>query len=258
MTHENRHQDCGGGEFAKADLHIHTPESKCYGDPAIMPAQIVSSALSAGLQLIAITDHNTTLGIEPVRRLGREKGLVVLPGIEVSTTSGHVLALFDVETPATELDGFLDDIGTVAAARGDGTVAARDPIETVFGKAVERGGIVIAAHIERWPTGFLQTKDSRRAKQRIHASEHLAALEITQPLNREAWNEGRMRGFPKGRACIQGSDAHAVEEIGRRPVYLRMRSLDLDGLRQALTDFAASIRFPDDAPNPGETVPPTP
>jgi hypothetical protein len=55
-----------------------------------------------------------------------------------------------------------------------------------------------------------------------------------------------MRGFPKTRACVQGSDAHALDEIGRRPTYLRLASADLDGVRQALVDFVNSIRFPDE------------
>ena len=233
--------------FAKVDFHIHTPESRCYSEPQATPGQIVAAALSAELDAIAITDHNTAAGIDAIRELGQARGLLVFPGVEVSTTSGHVLTLFDPTTPVPDLDDFLDYVGTRATARGDGTVPASDPIKDVFRKAVERGGIAIAAHIERWPTGFLQTKVNRREKLGIHESAHLAALEITQPLNREAWNKGRMRGFPRGRACVQGSDAHALDEIGRRPTYLKLASADLEGLRAALADCENSVRFPDAA-----------
>jgi predicted metal-dependent phosphoesterase TrpH len=248
MTDEEQSQDHTGGLFTKADFHIHTPESRCYSEPGVTPAQIVESALAARLDAIAITDHNTAHGIDPVRKAGQKMGLVVFPGIEVSTTSGHVLALFDPGTPIPELEDFLDCIGTRAAARGDGTVPAGDAIESVLRKTSERGGIAIAAHIERWPTGFLQTKESRRAKQRVYNSEDLAALEITQPRNRDMWNKGAMRGFPRGRACVQGSDAHALDEIGRRPVYLKLASNDLDGLRRAFINYEDSIVFPDDMP----------
>ncbi len=246
MTDEAHPQGHPGEAFAKVDFHIHTPESRCYGEPQATPGQIVAAALAAGLDAIAITDHNTALGIDAIRKHGQARGLLVFPGVEVSTTSGHVLTLFDPTTPVPELEDFLDHVGTRASARGDGTVPVSDPIEDVFRKAVERGGIAIAAHIERWPTGFLQTKANRREKLRIHESAHLAALEITQPQNREAWNKGTMRGFPRGRACVQGSDAHALDEIGRRPTYLKLASADLKGLRAALADCENSVRFPDE------------
>jgi predicted metal-dependent phosphoesterase TrpH len=246
MTGEEHPQAHPTGQFLKVDFHIHTPESTCYGEPQVTPDQIVAAALAAGLDAISVTDHNTANGIDAVRRHGQASGLVVFPGVEVSTTSGHVLALFDPGAKVSELDEFLDDIGVRATARGDGTVPAGDPIEAILRKTVDRRGIAIPAHIERWPTGFLQTKQSRRAKQLIHNSENLAALEITQPQNRESWNAGKMRGFPERRACIQGSDAHALDEIGRRPIYLKLVSADLDGLRQALIDFVNSIRFPDE------------
>jgi hypothetical protein len=54
-----------------------------------------------------------------------------------------------------------------------------------------------------------------------------------------------MRGFPRGHACVQGSDAHALEEIGRRPTHIKLMSADLEGLRQALVDHESCIRFPD-------------
>jgi predicted metal-dependent phosphoesterase TrpH len=246
MTDEERPHDPADDQTVKADFHIHTPGSKCYGDPHATYEQIVDAAIATGLQAIAITDHNTTLGIDPLRKLAYGTELVVFPGIEISTVAGHVLAIFDRIAPVAELDDLLDYVGASHTARGDGTISVSDPMDEVFRKIDERGGIAIAAHIERWPTGFLHTKESRRIKQRIHSSPYLTALEITQPQNREHWNKGLMRGFPTSRACIQGSDAHALEEIGRRPVFLKLPSLDLQGLRTAFNDYEDSIRFPED------------
>ncbi|MFC1847908.1 hypothetical protein ACFLXV_01160 [Chloroflexota bacterium] len=246
MTDREQHRSPPGNQFVKVDFHIHTPESKCYSEPHATCAQIIAAALAAGIDVIAVTDHNTVRGIDPARKLAQDNRPAVFPGIEVSTKAGHVLAIFDRETPVTELEDFLDYIGVGGTARGDGTIPANDPIEEVFRKINERGGIAIAAHIERWPTGFLQTKESRRTKQRIHGSQYLAALEITQSHNKDLWSKGLMRGFPKGYACIQGSDAHALEEIGRRPTYLRLPNLDLQGLRTAFNDHEDSIRFPED------------
>ena len=231
--------------FVKVDFHVHTPESKCYSEPVTTPDQIVESALVAGLQAIAVTDHNTVDGIDALRELGPERGLAVFPGVELSTRSGHALALFDRDIAVSQLKAFVDDVGVGIAAKGDGAVFIDSSIEDVFRKIDERGGIAIAAHIERWPTGFLQTKESRRAKTRIHGSRHLTALEITQPQNKKLWNNGRMRGYPKRYACIQGSDAHALDEIGRRPTFMLLSSLDLKGLRLAFAEYENKIRFPE-------------
>ncbi|UCC61040.1 MAG: PHP domain-containing protein [Dehalococcoidia bacterium] len=246
MTDGEKPNDPADEKTVKADFHIHTPESKCYGDPHATYEQLVDAAIAAGLQAMAVTDHNTTLGIDPMRKLAYDTELAIFPGIEISTKAGHVLAIFDRITPVAELDDLLDYVGASHLARGDGTIPVSDPMDEVFRKIDERGGIAIAAHIERWPTGFLHTKESRRIKQRIHSSPYLTALEITQPQNRDLWNKGQMRGFPTRHACIQGSDAHALEEIGRRPVFLQLPSLNLQGLRTAFNDYEDRIRFPED------------
>jgi len=64
-----------------ADLHIHTNAS----DGTESPAQVVYLAKTAGLKAIAITDHETTLGIVPALEAGRRLSLEVLPGVEMST-----------------------------------------------------------------------------------------------------------------------------------------------------------------------------
>jgi hypothetical protein len=80
----------------------------------------------------------------------------------------------------------------------------------------------------------------------IYDSDYLGALEITIPRNKPRWNAGAVRGYPRKRACTQGSDAHALSEIGRRPVYIRMESISLDSLREAISNYETAIRFPED------------
>lgn len=232
--------------FIKADFHIHTPESHCYEDYAATAEQLVDAAVSAGLDAIAVTDHNTARAIDSIRSPGQNRGLAVFPGVELSTTAGHVIALFAPETPVRMLDDFLDYVGATPVSRGNGAVFVHDWIEDVFQKIDERGGIAIAAHIERWPTGFLQSTEPRVVKRRIHANPYLTALEITQPHNKTLWNNGEMPDYPQGRPCIQSSDAHALAEIGRRATYLRLPSPDLTGLRAAFNDYESRIRFPEE------------
>lgn len=245
MTAGNEPHSSPSDRFIKSDLHIHTPESKCYDEPLATVEQIVEAAIAAGLGAIAIADHNTVRAVDAAREAGRRKGLAVFPAAELSTNGGHVLALFDRELHTYDLDDFLHCVGATEAARGDGAFIIETDIEDVLRIVEERGGLAIAAHVERWPTGFLQTTQPRAVKMRIHGNSHLSALEITQPENRVLWNRGEMPDFPRRLACVQGSDAHRLDEIGRRPVYLKLPSLDLEGLRLVFNDYEDRIRFPD-------------
>ena len=85
----------------RADLHIHT----YYSDSSSSPEEVVTQALEAGVECIAITDHDTIDGIEPVRQAAAGKNLEVLNGVELSTEVNgrdvHILAyLFDDKNPA--------------------------------------------------------------------------------------------------------------------------------------------------------------
>ena len=78
----------------RADLHIHTVLSAC-ADLDMSPAKIVSIAKDKNLDLIGITDHNTTLHCKLVKELAEERGLAVLCGTEVTTREEvHCLAYF--------------------------------------------------------------------------------------------------------------------------------------------------------------------
>src|SRR6266545_4155585 len=73
------------------DLHTHTNRS----DGTFAPPELVKLASQRGLEVVAITDHDTTDGLEEAARAGRELGVEVVPGVELSAehqgTSVHVL-----------------------------------------------------------------------------------------------------------------------------------------------------------------------
>jgi PHP family Zn ribbon phosphoesterase len=232
--------------FKKMDLHVHTPKSMCYADKSVSPIEIVDAALARDMDAIAITDHNTVSAIDGIRQAAGNKNLNIFPGIELSTSGGHVIGLFDLNASVIQLENLLQQLGVMPDAEGDGARLVDFPIEYVFQKIDREGGLAVAAHIERWPSGFLETKMSRKAKMNTHGSKYLSALEITISQNKALWNSGKMRGYPKKHACIQSSDAHSPDEIGRRSVYMRMHTVNLAGLKAAFTDYENSIVFSDD------------
>lgn len=82
---------------AKIDLHLHTTCS----DGVCSPLEIVYKAKKAGLDVISITDHDNLAGIEAASEYGRQVGVEVIPGVEIST---------DIEDKEVHLLGYFIDI----------------------------------------------------------------------------------------------------------------------------------------------------
>lgn len=238
--------------FRKIDLHIHTPYSSCYLDHVMpesslqtSPADIIKAALEAGLEAIAITDHNSVAGLNSLRLIAKERGLCLFPGVELSLKGGHVLAIFDVDQPASEINSLISHLGFSPEQQGQGFVESELWLDYAFQKIEELGGLAIAAHVDRKPKGFIASEEIQEEdKRRILSSPHLAALEITIQSSKALWNQGTIPGYPRKIACIQGSDAHAPNEIGRRPAFVDLPSFNLEGLRIALAEYSTRIKFP--------------
>jgi hypothetical protein len=81
--------------FYRADLHLHTVLSPC-AEPEMLPEFILERAAGLGLNIIAVTDHNSAENCEAMIRVAEGTGITVLPGMEVQTREEvHLLCLFD-------------------------------------------------------------------------------------------------------------------------------------------------------------------
>ena len=87
---------------------MHTVLSPC-GDLYMSPSAIVKQAKKLHLDVIAICDHNTTRQVKVTQRIGREKGLFVLGGVEVtSQEEAHCLSFFENDEQLDAFQSFLD------------------------------------------------------------------------------------------------------------------------------------------------------
>jgi 3',5'-nucleoside bisphosphate phosphatase len=111
-----------------ADLHNHTQAS----DGDFTPGQLVVRAKELGLKAIAITDHDTLKGIAPGLAQGKQAGIQVIPGVEVSvrfrrsffTGTLHLLCYFSEKHLSDP--GFVDEFETLLSkGRGEALVRAR-------------------------------------------------------------------------------------------------------------------------------------
>lgn len=99
-----------GLEWLAGDLHSHTVHS----DGSLTVAELAVAAGAAGLDYLAVTDHNTTSHHPHLAAAGRHAGVLLVPGQEVTTDRGHANAYGDIgwidfRTPAddwvSEVDG---------------------------------------------------------------------------------------------------------------------------------------------------------
>ena len=87
----------------KIDFHTHTPASTCFRDKTIAATDWVNAAISAGLDAVVVTDHNSGEWIDQIQKASEEvfqatkNQLVVYPGIELCVDNSfiHVLVIFD-------------------------------------------------------------------------------------------------------------------------------------------------------------------
>ena len=213
------------------------------------PRVIAQTARDAGLDLIALTDHNTAANTPAFADACREAGIAALYGCEAtSSEEAHVLGLFsdpeaaidfgaamyaslprDVRDPDAygdqvivnvdeEILGVLDSFLIGATSYG---------VDAIGQMIHERGGLFIPAHIDRsqfsiWSQlGFLP-QDS------------YDAVEMVQP--------GRTdRIDPRGWTAIANSDAHFPDAIGQRGFAFSADAPTVEGLRGALASGAVKV-----------------
>lgn len=231
----------------KADLHIHTVLSPC-GDLSMSPLNIVEQAAAVGLNIIGITDHNSTLHGPVTKKLADKKGIMVVFGAEVTTKEDvHCLCLFESENQRKDFQGFIDYnlpkihnnpsnfghqvvvnekeeiIQEIESLLITGLYVGVDDVER---KVHELGGLFIPAHIDRQKysltsqLGFVP-KDLK-----------FDALEISRNISLEKANQ--TFSYIKNVRFIRTSDAHNINQIGSNPSTMRMEELSWVELKKAI------------------------
>lgn len=233
-----------GSKFCKVDLHIHTPASSDFKDKQATPEDIVARAIETGLYAIGITDHNTIIWVDLIRSASSSSNLIVFPGFELNAKGGHILALFDPDTPLDVLETALIEAGIPKPKWGDNNALAHD-IPIALQAITHNGGLAIAAHADG-DKGFLNTIRQGVTRIQVFMNPDLSAIELVTPERKADYITGKVPGYNRCMACIQGSDAHSIAEIGTKPVFLRMHRICEEGLRQAFSEPALRIHFPED------------
>jgi PHP family Zn ribbon phosphoesterase len=205
--------------YYRAELHVHTVLSPCAGVEMIPPV-IVDAALAKGINLIAITDHNSTANVGSVMEAAKGTGLSVLAGMELQTREEvHLLCLFDgleqAEAWQRSVDAHFGGIPNDAEHIGEqfivdatGDFIRSEPrmlitnVDISLDEAVAEvnalGGLAIPAHVERRAYGLLSTLG--------FASPIFEALEISRHTTPASARKDypQIKVFP----LIQSGDVH--------------------------------------------------
>jgi hypothetical protein len=254
-----------GAEFIRADLHVHSfgpYGSHDVSDATMTPSAIVDTALAERLGIISITDHNEIRNAEAAAQFASGKNLLVVPGVELSTPQGHLLAYLP------SFDALRKFYGKLSISQDRATCS--QTIELCLDSLRELGGFGIPAHIDLTTgvEGMMPRFDP--FKQKVFLHDALLAVEISG-INAEPWyterddNNDRKHlltlraaqlsendGYELPR--VMGSDAHSLAALGRNArgdrklTRIKMETLSFDALRIAMIDAGARVRIEDCIP----------
>jgi 3',5'-nucleoside bisphosphate phosphatase len=231
----------------KADLHIHSVLSPC-GDLDASPSRIVEKAMQSGIQILGISDHNCTYHCHLMKELGEEKGLFILPGVEINSHEEiHCLAFFENTDMADDFQGFIDRSlpAVVNEPRFFGQQLIVNRFEHVIGEVdvlltsalsasiyevseevYKRGGIFIPAHIDRPYTSILSQLGFIPPDLKFDALEVSARFRVS--------DYRKLHPEFDSYSLITNSDAHHPEAVNRATTLFEMEEISFLEIKKAL------------------------
>ncbi len=185
----------------KADLHVHTTYSK---DSLITPKDLVYYAKKRGLNAVAVTDHNTLEGSYKIAK--ETKDFLIIPGMEVSSSDGHIVALNVSELVPRGLSA-----------------------EVTVDRIHKAGGVAIACH------PFVFFKGSLKGK----VCNTFDAIEVINgrafPFNRSV-KKAQETAQRLGLSRVGGTDAHYGPQIGSGYTVIDAAGPNVEAITKAIVD----------------------
>ncbi len=181
----------------KIDIHIHSSYSS---DGTVSPKEILKYAKKKELNGIAITDHNVIQGSLKLWKENKNmKDFVIIPGVEISSSEGHILALGIKEMIPRGL-----------------------PTQETIQKVNELGGLAIASHPYRFWSG-LGEENVRKSKFKI--------IEVMNSRSLKKENIKAMKLAEElGCGKTGGSDCHSINHLGNAYTKFDNPSFDMDDI----------------------------
>ena len=220
----------------KFDLHIHSCLSPC-ANLEMSPSEIVTRAVAAGIDGIALTDHQSARNTPAIAECARRAGLKCPSGMEVQTAEEvHTVALFDTTEQALALTDWVyaampkrvndpETFGDQPVVTWDDDIVemewrilamgCRRTIPETAAKVHELDGLYIAAHIDRPNFSVISAlgaipEPPPTTNCQQPTTKYFDAVELSRTADESLW-------LPKaaGYAVIRSSDAHNLDDVAR-------------------------------------------
>lgn len=193
------------------ELHTHSVLSHDGRDPI---DRLLEQAQAVGLDALAVTDHDEIDASLTAAELAPEYGLVGIPGMEVTSRAGHVLALGVEET-----------------------IPAGLPFESTLETIWDEGGIVVVPHPFQKSRSGVIANVSKNVLAAADAIEVYNSRLLTGRANRKAEKFARRRGLP----TTAGSDAHISEMVGQAVTRVDAQNSSVDAILDAIADGRTTV-----------------
>ena len=238
----------------KCDLHIHSCLSPC-GDEDMTPGNIVGMALLNGLQIVALTDHNSVKNCPAFFKIARTHGIIPVAGMEITTSEDvHAVCLFRSLADAMSFGEFVDSrrfciknepeiFGRQIIVDENDEEVGEEPyllinavnvsLDEAHEQVTARGGVCFPAHIDRSANGIISMLGD------FPPEPHFSSFE----LNDEDSLADCLSRFPvlseRGLVHVVSSDAHYLTDIAEEGfcVELDDEPYSSDKVRNALIDY---------------------
>lgn len=206
------------------DLHIHSCLSPC-ADDEMTPCNITALAEMLGLDVIAVSDHNSMLNCGAVIKAGAKLGISVLPAMELETAENvHILMLFSSLGRGMEFyrefsphvprmknrpdifgeQAIMDENDVTVGIESNMLLTASDiGVYDCAALAEKYGGVAIPAHVDRESNGLIAILGD------IDDGMGFSTVEVSPNASDEFVAKLEERGY----RVIQNSDAHRLESI---------------------------------------------
>ncbi|MDD5557778.1 MAG: PHP domain-containing protein [bacterium] len=174
----------------KADFHVHTAEDP--EDPCELTAhELIDAARGLGYGVLAVTNHNVVTFDEGLRRYAADRGILLLPGTELSVCGRRHVLVINSPLRGDRLDERVGTLADLAALKDEGT-------------------LIIAPHpFHRAPVCLGRLLEEHVALFDAVESSHFSSSRLN--LNRRAEAFARRHGLP----LVGTSDAHFRFQFGR-------------------------------------------
>ena len=193
------------------ELHAHSALSYDGRDPVDM---LLEQASAVGLDALAVTDHDEIDASLDAAGRAEEYDLIGIPGMEVTSAAGHVLAIGVTEAVPTGL-----------------------PFDETLDAIHERGGIAVVPHPFQESRSGVAANISRADLASADAIEVYNSRLLTGRANRQAERFARDRGLP----MTAGSDAHIAEMVGQAVTRVDAAERSVDGILDAIREGRTSV-----------------